>query len=117
LLYVARSTKGIKRLSKLERYAITINKDTISYLTGMMLSDGHIQKRSISGNGRFIFAQSGKPQKRNYFDLVFEIMKPFCSSNYVPYFKEWKDSRTNTLYSSISITTMQLPCFTSLHRI
>lgn len=85
-------------------------------ITGMMLSDGHIQKRSITSNGRFIFAQSGKPNKREYFNLVLEIMKPFCSANYIPYAKEWIDIRSNTVNSSISLTTMQLPCFTSLHK-
>jgi hypothetical protein len=38
-----------------------------------MLSDGHIQH---SGNGRFIFAQSGKPEKCEYFNLVLEITIP-----------------------------------------
>ncbi|QCB16397.1 hypothetical protein (mitochondrion) [Armillaria borealis] len=85
--------------------------------TGMMLSDRHIQQRSITGNGRFIFAQSGKLNKREYFNLVLEIMKPFCSVNYIPYIKEWTDNRTNTLNSSIFFTTMQLPCFTDLRNI
>lgn len=89
----------------------------MSSITGMMLSDGHVQKRSITGNGRFIFAQSGKTEKREYFNLVLEIMKPFCSVNYVPYTKEWLDTRYNTINSSISLTTMQLPCFTRLHNI
>jgi hypothetical protein len=70
----------------LEREAININDDTMSSITDMMLSDGHIQKRSIFG--RFIFAQSGKPNKREYFNLVLEIMTPFCSTNYVPYAKK-----------------------------
>ena len=117
LLFAARSTKGIKKLSKLEREAIKINVDVMSCITGMMLSDRHIQQRSITGNGRFIFAQSGKLNKREYFNLVLEIMKPFCSVNYIPYVKEWTDNRTNTLNSSISLTTMQLPCFTDLRNI
>jgi len=86
-------------------------------ITGLMLSDGHIQQRSITGNGRFIFAQSGKPEKREYFNLVLKIMMPFCNANYVPYAKEWIDIRSNTKNSSIFLTTMQLPCFTSLHNI
>ena len=91
----------------------------MSCITGMLLSDGHIQRRSesASSNARFIFAQSGKPEKREYFNLVLEIMKPFCSSNHVPYFKEWIDVRFNNTYSSISLTTIQLPCFTNLHNI
>ena len=101
----------------MEREAISINDETMKCITGMMLSDGHIQQRSITGNGRFIFAQSGKPEKREYFNLVLELMKPFCSANYVPYTKEGIDVRSNTINSSISLTTMQLPCFTSLHNI
>ena len=101
----------------MEREAISINDDTMNCITGIMLSDGHIQQRSVTGNGRFIFTQSGKPEKREYFDLVLEVMKPFCSANYVPYAKEWLDTRSNTINSSISLTTMQLPCFTSLHKV
>ena len=89
----------------------------MSSITGILLSDGHIQQRSITSNGRFIFAQSGKHEKREYFNLVLEIMKPFCITNYVPYFKEWIDLRFKTTNNSISLTTMQLPCFTSLHNI
>jgi hypothetical protein len=29
----------------------------------MTLSDGHIPQRSPKGNARFVFAQSGKPEK------------------------------------------------------
>lgn len=101
----------------MQREAISINDETMSCITGMMLSDGHIQQRSVTGNARFIFAQSGKPSKREYFNLVLEIMKPFCSANYVPYAKEWKDLRSKTINSRISLTTMQLPCFSRLHNL
>lgn len=101
----------------MERESISISDETMPCITGIMLSDGHIQQRSITGNSRFIFAQSGKPEKHEYFNLVLEIMRPFCNANYVPYAKEWIDIRSNTIYSSISLTTMQLPCFTSLRNI
>jgi len=29
-----------------------------------MLSDGHISQRSPKSNARFVFAQSGKPEKK-----------------------------------------------------
>lgn len=67
-----------------------------------------------SGNARFVFAQSGKSDKQEYFNLVLSIMLPFCTIGYVPYFKTWTDSESNVEYSSISLTTMQLPCFTAL---
>jgi hypothetical protein len=41
-------------------------------------------------------------------------MKPFLTVGYIPYIKEWYDSKQDTVYSSISLTTMQLPCFTQL---
>lgn len=43
----------------------------------MMLSDGHISQRSPKSNARFVFAQSGKPEKREYFNLVLSLMLPF----------------------------------------
>ena len=89
----------------------------MSAITGMMLSDGHIALRTLNSNARFIFAQSGKSNKQEYFNLVLNLMKPFCTIDYIPYFKEWIDNRNNITYSSISLTTMQLPCFTSLHSI
>jgi len=114
LLFAAKSTKGIKRLTLNERKAINIDTDTMSAITGMLLSDGHIAQRSKSSNARFIFSQSANLIKREYFELVLTLMKPFCTANYKPYIKNWIDSKTNINYSSISLTTMQLPCFVSL---
>ena len=107
------------------RSAISISDETMTCITGIRLSDGHLQQRSITGNSRFIFAQSGvlclrkreKGGASEYFNLILEIMRPFCNANYVPYAKEWIDIRFNTINSSISLTTMQLPCFTSLRNI
>jgi len=76
-----------------------------------MLSDGHISRRSITGNPRFIFNQSGKKEKRAYFELIYNIFKPFCSFNFNPYIRKWKDNITGKEYSSINFATMQLPCF------
>lgn len=36
---------------------------------------------------------------------------PFCVGGYTHYSKIFVDKRTNKSYSSISFTTMQLPCF------
>jgi len=76
-----------------------------------MLSDGHISRRSITGNPRFIFNQSGKKEKHAYFELIYNIFKPFCSFNSNPYIRKWKDNITGKEYSSINFATMQLPCF------
>jgi len=90
----------------------------MSAITGIMLSDGHIALRTLSSNARFAFNQSGKPEKLEYFNLVFNLMKPFCTLNYLPYFQKWEDKRrNNATYTSISLTTMQLPCFTKLRHI
>ena len=44
-------------------------------------------------------------------------MNPFCTPNYVPYYKKWIDKKSNKTYNSITLTTMQLPCFSDLHDI
>ena len=89
----------------------------MSVLTGIMLSDGHIQQRTPTSNARFIFSQSGKIEKREYFNFILDLLLPFCTPGYVPYFKEWFDAKYNATYTSISLTTMQLPCFSILHKL
>lgn len=46
-----------------------------------------------------------------YFDYVFNIFKPFCAKDYAPQLRVVRDNRTKKIYSAISFTTMQLPCF------
>jgi hypothetical protein len=87
LLYV-KSTKGIKRLSKEERNLINIPQEVKDILVGLMLSDGHISRRSMTGNPRFIFNQSGKKEKRSYFKLIYNRFRPFCSLDLNPYIRE-----------------------------
>ena len=65
----------------------------------MMLSGGHISQRFSSGNARFVFTQSGKSEKQEYFNLVLSIMLPFCTIGYFPYFKTWTDLKSNVEYS------------------
>lgn len=48
------------------------------------LHDGHISQRSPKSNARFVFTQSGKPEKNEYFNLVLSLMLPFCTTGYVP---------------------------------
>jgi len=114
LLYV-RSTKGIKRLSQKERIAVLLPEKIIENLTGIMLSDGHIQRRSVSANARFMFNQSGKVDKRPYFELVYSLFKFCCHKDYEYSIRIWLDKKSNQEYSSISFATMQLPCFTKIH--
>lgn len=84
-------------------------------MVGIMLSDGHIARRSLTSNPRFIFSQSGKKEKWPYFLLVFDLFKIFCTIDYNYYIKTWIDENTKEEYTSISITTMQLPCFIEIH--
>jgi hypothetical protein len=110
MLYV-KSTKGIKRLNKEERILISIPQEVNDILVGVMLSDGHILRRSITGNPRFIFNQSGKKEKHSYFELVYKTFKPFCILDSNPYIRKWNDIKTGKEYSSVNFTTLQLPCF------
>jgi hypothetical protein len=52
-----------------------------------MLSDGHIARRSLTSNPRFVFSQSGKKEKRPYFHLIFDLFKIFCNKDYNYYIK------------------------------
>lgn len=75
-----------------------------------MLGDGHIVKRSPSGNSRLVYAQTSITHKE-YFHYVYNFFKPLCVSDYIPQSRTVKDNRTKKTYSAISFTTMQLPCF------
>lgn len=59
-----------------------------------MLSDGHISRRSLTSNPRFIFNQSGKKEKRSYFELVYKAFKLLFSLESDPYIREWNDIKT-----------------------
>jgi len=67
---------------------MNIREDVMSAITGMMLSVGHIAQRSITGNARCMFVQSGKQAKREYFKFLLTLLITFCSANYTPYIKE-----------------------------
>ena len=77
---IATSTKNIKRLTVEERKAIVIEPDTYDKLIGIMLSDGHVSLRRNSINARFHFAQSGKIEKKEYFDSVAYMMKRYSDN-------------------------------------
>jgi len=78
ILFFVKSTKGIIRLSKIERNAINLPDEIKEALVGIMLSDGHISRRSLTCNARFTFSQSGKEDKRSYFYLVYNMFKKYC---------------------------------------
>jgi len=110
VLFAARSTKGIQRLSSAERALITMPDDVKDTLVGILLGDAHIVRRSSTGNSRLVYGQTAVTHKA-YFDYVFNIFLPFCAKDYTPQLRVVRDNRTKKIYSAISFTTMQLPCF------
>ena len=78
-----------KRLSKVERLklysSIPLDQDTPlnDIIIGLLLGDGHIERRSKSGNSRFIYGQSSlRLHHLNYFLHVLKLFKPYISENF-----------------------------------
>jgi hypothetical protein len=110
VLYAARSTKGILRLSSADRALVTMPDDVKEVLVGILLGDAHIARRSSTGNSRLVYAQTAVIHKE-YFDYVYSFFKDLCVNDYTPQLRTVRDNRTHKVYSAISFTTMQLPCF------
>lgn len=110
ILNKAISTKGIKKLSKAERAKVLIPDEVKEILIGILLGDAHIARRTATCNSRLMYAQTAVAHKE-YFNHVLSIFLPFCVTSYTYQSSINIDKRTNKSYSSISFTTMQLPCF------
>jgi hypothetical protein len=110
LTFYSTSTKGKKRLSKKERETIILSDITAQVLVGIMLGDGHIQQRSVTGNSRFLFTQTSVKHK-NYYQKVFNLFEPYCTKDLQSYCKSWEDKKTKQIYESLSFATIALPCF------
>jgi len=89
---------------------ITIPDDVKDILVGILLGDAHIVRRSSTANSRLVYAQTAVAHKE-YFDYVHSFFLPFCAKDYLPQLRTVRDNRTKKIYSAISFTTMQLPCF------
>lgn len=63
VLYVARSTKGVTRLSPYERASIILPDQVKDVLIGILLGDAHVAKRSPTGNSRVVYAQTAELHK------------------------------------------------------
>jgi hypothetical protein len=110
MLFSVRSTKGITRLSSEKRASILLPSVIKDVLVGILLGDAHIVRRSPTSNSRLVYAQTAVKHKE-YFDYVYSFFVPYCVDNYTPQSLIIRDNRTQKLYSAISFTTMQLPCF------
>ena len=110
VINTTRYTKGIIRLSAAERKLILMPDDIKDVLIGILLGDAHIVKRSSTSNARLMYAQTAIAHKA-YFEYVYSFFHSFCAKDYITQTKVSRDKRTNKIYSSISFTTMQLPCF------
>ena len=97
-------------MSSAHRAQITIPDELKDLLVGILLGDAHIARRSATSNSRLTYAQTAVAHKE-YFDYVFSFFIPFCVKDYKPHSKLVRDHRTKKIYSSITFTTMQLPCF------
>jgi len=104
------ATSG-KRLTRSERSKMNFSNIKHETIIGLLLGDGHISKRSVKGNSRFVYAQSAiRSQHIAYFNHVYSIFKPYCSKDFIPKLKIWVDKRTQNKYQSSSFTTLSLPC-------
>ncbi len=80
-------------------------------LIGLLLGDGWLSIRSLTSNARFGFAQSGKVEKLDYFWHVFDLFSIFSTPDLSPLIKTFTRAGYDTVLTSISFVTMQLPCF------
>jgi len=79
---------------------------------GLLLGDGHIQRRSLNGNSRFIYGQSSlRKHHFNYFYHVFELFQPYLSEEFKIKERIFIDKRTHKKYGSVNFATLSLPCF------
>jgi hypothetical protein len=61
-----------KRLSKIERSKMSIEYPLNEIVIGLLLGDGHIHRRSLNGNSRFIYGQISLSKHHfNYLNKVF----------------------------------------------
>lgn len=106
------------KLSKVEKSKLKLSTIQKEVFIGLMLGDGHIQKRSskLEGCSRFIYTQSAiRKNHVAYFHHVFSLYKCFCSPTFQPKIYSWhvekQKSNSAKMYSSSSFTTLTLPIF------
>ncbi len=106
------STKLTKRITKLDKSKKTIEKPLSDIIIGLLLGEGHIQKRTFKGNSRFIYGQSSlRKHHLNYFNHILELFVPFLSEEFKLKEKSFLNKKTNIRYRSVNFTTLSFPCF------
>ena len=86
------------KLSKVERLklfsSIALDQDPPlnDIIIELLLGDGHIERKSKSGNFRFIYGQSSlKLHHLNYFLHVFKLFKPYRSEIFILKERKFRD--------------------------
>lgn len=60
-----------------------------------------------------MYAQSSlRMHHINYFNHIYDLFKPYISSELKVKERIWTDQRNNTTYNSVSFATLTLPCLT-----
>jgi hypothetical protein len=80
-----------------------------------MLGDGHIAKRSLTGNCRLTYRQSNRDDRRPYFFHVFSFFIEFCTQLYTPLISKSGLATSGKPLYAISFSTMALPIFNVVH--
>lgn len=106
-----------KRLTKAQRQAIEMPDRHGQALVGLLLGDGFLTRQSPTANTRFGFAQTGKPEKHEYFWHVFNLFTMFCTPGLEPYIKTFIRKGSDVVYTSISFVTLRLPCFNTYYQL
>jgi hypothetical protein len=102
-------------LSVAQRKLIVLSQLASDALIGILLSDGHLSRRSVTANTRFMFAQSGKLEKREYFQLVFNLFANCMTPETFAAGIVVKPLHKESDYIRVSFSTIALPCFNGLH--
>lgn len=107
--------RNLKRLSPSERALLTLKGENLEAFIGIMLGDGSLQLRGPLQNARFHFGQSGKLEKRGYYEQVFNLFLPYLTDKVVSQgtvVRDFVNPKGGANYTKVNFSTMALPCFT-----
>lgn len=109
----AKRVRGLRRrLSPADRSKLIIKNPLTEIIIGLLLGDGHIQKRTVIGNSRFMYGQSSlRAQHLNYFNHVLGLFNDYISKDFILKEKAFKNKITDKEYRSVNFATLSLPCF------